>query len=219
MSRTATTSRRRRQWVLLWLAVLVLVLGWRVPALGFLVPATMLAGMIGGLFAGRWVCGNLCPRGAFFDRLIAPLGRGRPVPAWLKRMPVRWALLAGLMGFMVYRISRDAGDWSHWGRVFWMMCLITTAVGVVGGIVYHGRFWCTFCPVGTFANAVGGGRRRPVIAPACRACGACAPACPMKIDVAACREDGAVTDRDCLRCGECTSACPFGAVTPARAAG
>ena len=45
----------------------------------------------------------------------------------------RWLLFAGLMGFMVFRILQNPTDIHHWGRVFWLMCVITTVVGVVFG--------------------------------------------------------------------------------------
>jgi len=213
MSDRGQARRRRRQWILLWIVMLVLGLGWRVPALGFVVPVVMMIGMAGGFLRGRWVCGNLCPRGGFLDRVLSKISLNRPSPAWLRKMPIRWAVFAALMGFMVFRITRNPGSVAHWGRVFWMMCLITTSIGVVGGLIYYHRFWCTFCPVGTFANAVGGGKRQPALATdTCTICGLCHTSCPMKIDIPAHRARGAIADRDCIRCGQCAAACPVSAI-------
>jgi hypothetical protein len=56
---------------------------------------------------------------------------------------------------MVFRVSQNPGDWRHWGKTFWMMCVITTAIGVVLGILLHPRTWCAFCPMGTLQGALG----------------------------------------------------------------
>ena len=70
-------KRRLVQWILAPVVVIVISLGWKYPFLGFSVPLVMLTGMVLGFFRGRYTCGNLCPRGGFFDRMIAPLSRNR----------------------------------------------------------------------------------------------------------------------------------------------
>ncbi len=193
--------------------IIVMGLGWWLPALGFIVPVTMLTGMVGGLIGGRWVCGNFCPRGSFFDRMLAPIVPNRTSPRWMRNLTFRWLVFAALMGFMVFRITLNPGEWRHWGRVFWLMCMITTTIGIVGAFAFSARFWCTFCPVGTFASVVGGHKRQPLLSDeTCKDCGQCATACPMHLDVTAGRQSGHITDRDCIRCDECAPACPFGAI-------
>jgi polyferredoxin len=204
-------SRRRRLVQLgLWpVMVLTLVLGWRYPWLGFTVPLVMLLGLVVGFFRGRYVCGHLCPRGAFFDRVMSRLSRGRPIPGWFRHAAFRWTLLAALMGFMVYRLSLDPGNWEHWGRVFWLMCALTSAVGIVLAVFIHPRSWCTFCPMGTMQAALDRGRPRIAIDSAsCVGCRACEKACPMNLSIVSHREQGHLPDRDCLKCPECRSVCP-----------
>jgi len=203
--------RRRRmvQWFIAPLTLIVIGLGWKYPALGFLVPAVMLMGISGGFFRGRYVCGNLCPRGAFFDRMIGPMSRNVSPPAFFSNTVFRWAVLAVLMGFMTYRILQNPGDWRHWGRVFWMMCVITTTLGVALGIMMRPRAWCRFCPVGTIQNAVGGGRHLlEYDGSGCRLCRICERKCPMDLPVVSWKDTGVVRERDCLKCSECAAACP-----------
>ena len=207
--------RRRRwiQWGLLWVVVITIGLGWRFPWLGFSVPMVMLFGLIGSVFHGRFVCGNLCPRGAFYDRVMPRWSRNVPPPAWLRSMTLRWTLFAVLMGFMVFRIAQNPTDPLHWGRVFWMMCVVTTGIGLPLAILRHPRTWCSFCPIGTAQSAIGGGRRRLVIdSQTCRACGLCERACPMGLSIVAHRSEGVLPHRDCLRCSECIAACPVNAL-------
>ncbi len=63
-------KRRVVQWTILPVVIVVIGLGWRWTWLGFAVPIVMAMGMVGGVFRGRYVCGNLCPRGAFYDRIV-----------------------------------------------------------------------------------------------------------------------------------------------------
>ena len=195
------------KWFLALVVVVVLALGWRLPALGFIVPVAMAAGMGGGFWRGRWVCGNLCPRGSLLDTWLGALNR-RPVPAWMTRPAVRWSVLVVLIGFMVAQLTVDPGNWRHWGIVFWRMCLITTVAALGLAATYAPRGWCRICPVGTVAAQVGGDKQPLRIAAACRACGLCEQACPMQLTIAEHRHAGQLPARDCLKCSTCVKACP-----------
>lgn len=205
--------RRTVQWIVAPIVVLTVALGWKYPLLGFTVPVAMATGMAGGFFRGRWVCGHLCPRGGFFDRMIAPFAPRRSIPPLLRSMPLRWGVFAALMGFMVWRISADPGNWEHWGRVFWSMCALTTGIGLVAALTIHPRAWCAFCPMGTFQNAVGGGKGPLQIAPSCRECRKCEKACPMALPLVKDKSVGYLQHRDCLKCPECIAVCPANALS------
>jgi polyferredoxin len=211
--------RRKRivQWILAPIVVITIGLGWRYPILGFTVPITMLAGMVGGVFGGRYVCGNLCPRGAFFDRYFGWTAGSRHIPARMKSMVLRWIFFAVLMAFMFFNVSRDPGNWRHWGHVFWLMCTVTTALGLLLVVFVHPRGWCSICPMGTLQNALGGWRYRIWIDSAkCRLCKKCERVCPMNIPITRYKDEGLVKDRDCLKCRECVAACPFGALAASK---
>ncbi len=206
-----TTAAHR--WLLATVMLIVLGLGWKYPLLGFVVPVAMLSGMLGGIFRGRYVCGNLCPRGSFFDTFFAKLGPTRPIPEKLLNMKLRFVVLIGLMGFMTYRLAQNPGNIEHWGLVFWQMCLITTLAAMILGVMYRPRTWCAVCPVGTIGNAAGGGRYQLTIAAACRSCGRCEQSCPMGHQIADFKEQGYSRERDCLQCSSCVNVCPATALT------
>ncbi len=204
--------RRKLQWALAPVVVITIGLGWTYPALGYAVPAVMLMGMIGSLFNGRYVCGNLCPRGAFFDRYFGWMRKGRRIPEALRGIWLRWFLFAALMAFMIFRISRNAGSWEHWGRVFWLMCAVTTAAGIVLAVLVHPRAWCSVCPMGTLQSALGGHRGLYQIERSCKECRTCEKACPLDLPIVVHKAEGVLKERDCLKCLECAAACPIGAV-------
>jgi len=216
--RQRSIARLGVKWLLALIMLAVVLLGWRYPMLGFVVPAAMLTGVVGGFFRGRYVCGNICPRGSFFDTYFSLLGTRRPVPDWMAGMPFRWLVLAALMGFMAWRLAQDPGNLEHWGSVFWSMCALTTALGVLLGLAYRPRTWCSFCPVGTLQNVSGGHKAPLQIAFECKSCRLCEKHCPMHLSIAAHREQGALPHRDCLKCSSCASACPAGALSWNKAA-
>lgn len=210
----AVAARRVIQWAIVPLVIVTLALGWRYPLLGFSVPIVMLMGIVGGILRGRYVCGILCPRGALFDRIVSAVSPKISIPDSFRSMWLRWPLLIALMGFMAFRIAQAPADIYHWGYVFWQMCVITTAVGVVLALFIHPRSWCSFCPIGTIQNLLGGHRAQLEIDPrSCRECGLCEDACPMDLPVMSHNTDGVVDERDCLKCGECIAACPASAIS------
>jgi ferredoxin-type protein NapH len=206
------SALRKRIQSITWVVVLITILGGLFyPLLGFMVPVVMLVGLVGGLFKGRYVCGWLCPRGAFFERVMSRVGPSRPIPSWLRSPAFRWSIFALMMGFMVFQISRNPGDIYHWGRVFVRICIITTVLGVVLALIYHPRTWCSFCPMGTLQSAAGGHRAQLYLEPGCKRCRVCEKACPMDLKIIDnTRPDGRVNLRDCLKCSECQFACPKG---------
>lgn len=204
--------KRMYRWLLAAFMLLVLAFGWRYPVLGFAVPIAMITGMAGGFFRGRYVCGNICPRGSFYDTVFSFVGGNRPTPVFLKSQAFRWGTMALLMGFMVWRITLNATDWHHWGVVFWSMCLITTAVGIPLGITYRSRSWCEFCPAGTFAGAVGKSRYQLEISADCRQCGLCEKSCPMGLSIAEHRDSGMLPHSDCIKCSACVTTCRSGSI-------
>jgi polyferredoxin len=208
----AVSNRRNLQWALMPIMLVTLALGWKYPLLGFTVAGAMLTGIVGAFYKGRYVCGNLCPRGAFFDRLIAPLTRRGGIPDFMRGMPFRLGVLSAMMGFMGWRIALNPSDPHHWGLVFWTMCAVTTAAGVGLAFTLHPRAWCAICPMGTMQNLIGGHKDRLQVSHNCRECGRCEAACPMSLSIAEHKETGALTDRDCLKCPECIASCPSNAL-------
>jgi len=211
-SNAAELSRIRRiiqssTWIMV---VIVIGLGWRYPLLGYAVPVVMMIGVVGGFVRGRYVCGWLCPRGAFFDRVMRHVSPNRNIPSWFRNPAFRWAVFAILMGFMVYQISLDPGDYRHWGTVFFRICVITTGIGVIVALFFHPRTWCTFCPIGTLQAAVGGHKQKLQLDDGCTDCGACERTCPMNLKIPSDMAKGRLQSKDCLKCPECQAACPLG---------
>ena len=209
---TKVNRNSNYKWLLGLIMVAVIALGWRYPLLGFVVPAAMTAGIIGGFMKGRWVCGNACPRGSFLDSWFSFVAGDRKFPHVLKSGMFRWTILSALMGFMVFRLFQNPTSFDHWGIVFWQMCVVTTIAAIGLGVRYSARSWCSICPVGTLASTAGKGKYPLQVSSTCKACGLCEKSCPMKLEVARYRHIGKSEEKDCIKCSECINSCPHNSV-------
>ncbi|MFC2162621.1 4Fe-4S binding protein [Candidatus Altiarchaeota archaeon] len=188
----------------LWiLMAIVLVFGPWIPVLGYIVPIVFLAAFISGLSRGRWMCGNICPRGSFNDFILSKISRMRKIPAAFHSMWVRVPVLLLMMVFMLFRLSSTQGIVNQVGMVFVSMCYLTTIIAVLLGITVNPRAWCSFCPMGTLQNILGQGKPKVSVDPAlCIDCGRCSRICPIQIE-----PNRTGIKPDCLLCGRCVREC------------
>lgn len=202
-------NRHIIQWLLLLIVFVVIGLGWKYTWLGFTVPLVMFIGVIGAFLNGRWVCGNLCPRGAFFDRLVTSISPQRPLPSILRSMLLRWMILVLLMSLMTYRLSQNPHSLEHWGRVFWLMCTVTTLFGIVLALFIRARTWCAFCPIGTLGKILGEKKTKKSLkldTEKCLGCKLCEKACPMNLSIIS-EKKTLAPNSDCIKCWECITKC------------
>lgn len=72
-------------YALYWILLAYLVIGYFYPIIGLLAIVCMIAPVAFAVRRGRWWCGNACPRGNFYDRLLAKYSPHRPIPALFGR--------------------------------------------------------------------------------------------------------------------------------------
>ena len=63
---------------LYWMLLAYLVIGWFYPVVGLLALICMIAPVAFAVRRGRWWCGNACPRGSFYDRVLSEHSPHRP---------------------------------------------------------------------------------------------------------------------------------------------
>lgn len=205
--------KKINSWLWLILIIFTLVGLLYYPPIGYLALICMLGPIVTAFFWGRFWCGWLCPRGSFYDHLVAPLSPKKRIPAFLKNLNTRIFILMVVMGLFLLQVINAWGNWSAIGFVFIRMILATTLVGAVLGIFIHHRSWCNFCPMGTMAHLAAKGRKSLKISSQCVGCKACVKVCPMQIDIPAFKETGIISDRDCLKCDKCLEKCPKNALS------
>lgn len=139
---------KKIQAAMVWFLPLIAIGGLFYPLLGYLVIGMMAFFLILAFFANRYWCWNLCPRGAFLDIVISKLSANRPLPKifvmhWFRRL-----VFILFMGFVVYRVIGAGGNLLMIGAVFVSMCIITTVISIILGVLTKHRGWCAICPMG-----------------------------------------------------------------------
>lgn len=203
---------------LYWILFAYLIIGYFFPVVGLLALICMIAPVAFAVRRGRWWCGNACPRGNMYDRLLARYSPHRPIPAFVRSTGFRIFMVMFIFTMFGVQMYFAWGDWNAMGRVFWTIILMTTIVGVVLSFIYAPRTWCSFCPMGTLSRWVSPRRgnlperyRRIFVKSSCQMkCKSCARVCPMQLTPYDSRGDEAgFLDRDCIKCGRCAVACPI----------
>ncbi|NPE30302.1 4Fe-4S binding protein [Methanococcoides sp. SA1] len=167
---------------------------------------------ITSVFRGRWFCGNLCPRGSYFDYGIIKISKKRKIPKVLSSMWIRVPVFTLMMAFMLYRISVTLAAQNTVeliGMIFVSICLTTTIIGTMLGGYFNTRSWCNFCPMGTMQRFIGGNKYQlKMDHESCVDCKKCEKVCPMELKV---RDIG--NNPDCIKCGRCIESCPKDSLT------
>lgn len=212
------TVKAIHRWSWILMGVFLLLSIGVSPLFGWLAVACMLPPIGLALFKGRYWCGNLCPRGSFFQYLWNPLRRklfpgiGK-IPTWLRAPATRWTVFVTLMGTLSFRMYRAWGDWAAMGNILLSVIVITTVVGMVLGLLFHPRAWCAVCPMGSLASLIGKGKQNLLIKDSCVNCKRCTKSCPSQLAIGDFRNMGEINHGDCLKCGECVAVCKKGAIS------
>jgi len=146
---------KKTQAIMVWLLPIIVIGGLFIPALGYLVVAMMAFLLTLSFFKGRYWCWNLCPRGAFLDIVLSKFSAKRPLPKIFLKQWFRWLVVIFFISFVILRIARTGGNLIAIGSVFVVMCLVTTIISIVIGIIIRHRAWCTICPMGTIQEKIG----------------------------------------------------------------
>lgn len=203
---------------LYWILIAYLVAGYFYPAIGWLAIICMIAPVAFAFSRGRWWCGNACPRGSLYDKVLAKYSPHRPIPKFVRTKAFRTFMVMFIFTMFGVQMYFAWGDWGATGRVFWNIILITTIVGVTLSFIYAPRTWCSFCPMGTLSSwatprsgNLPENYRRVLVGDRCTTkCKLCSAVCPMQLKPYESKnsEEG-LLHPDCIKCGRCVSGCPL----------
>lgn len=174
----------------------------------------MVAPILVSIFKGRFWCGNLCPRGNFYDNIITKFSNNRKVPKFLKSYFFRTIMLIFMMTMFTLGIKNNWGNLYGMGMVFYRIIVITTIIGIVFSLFYNHRTWCHFCPMGTMASVISRFRKRKKVLQVssdCFLCKLCEKKCSLGI-VPYEYKGNILSHSDCIQCGKCVDICPKDAI-------
>jgi ferredoxin-type protein NapH len=173
----------------------------------------MIAPIIFSIFKGRFWCGNVCPRGNFYDNIVSKFSNKKTVPKFLKSTYFRAAVTVFMLTVFTVGTINNWGNPYGIGMVFYRLIVITTIVGILLSFFYNQRTWCNFCPMGSIAALVSYTKNRKnknallQVDSSCVSCKLCEKKCPMGI--APYKYKGGVLEHhDCIQCGTCVYTCP-----------
>jgi len=193
------------------LTLSVLAIGWKYHFMAWIVPLAMLAGVLGVLILGnRFVCGNICPRGAFLDIFVSKVSANKTAPSFMSGNLIKIIVLVLLFGFFGYNVF-NIGNYALLPLLFWKMCFYTTLLGLFLAFFINQRAWCMICPVGSIGGWLTRNKARLRVAKSCVGCKSCDKVCPAKINPSSFK-GGKITHINCVRCGECKRVCPVKAI-------
>ncbi len=170
----------------------------------------MTAPILVSIFKGRFWCGNLCPRGNFFDTVLSKFSKKRKVPRFLKSYYFRIPVFVGMMTMFAIGIQKNWGNLYGIGFVFYRMIVVTTVIGIVLSFFYNHRTWCHFCPMGTAASLISKLKKNKNVlrvSNECVSCKLCEKKCALGI-VPYEYKGYLLSHPDCIQCGKCASVCP-----------
>lgn len=159
---------------------------------------------------GRFWCGNICPRGSFYDNIVKKVSNKRRVPRLLKLKLFRLLVIVFMFYMFGINIYMNWGNIEGVAMVFYKMIIVTTLVGLILSIFYNHRSWCNFCPMGSIAAFISyfkKDRKTLKVNSNCISCKLCQRKCPMGI-VPYDYKGHILKHVDCIQCGECIKYCP-----------
>lgn len=174
----------------------------------------MVAPIVVSTFKGRFWCGNLCPRGSFYDHVVSKFSNNKKVPKFFKSNLFRAFMVIFMISMFTYGIYKNWGNLYGIGIVFYRIIVVTTIIGIFLSFFYNHRTWCHFCPMGTIAAVISRFQKSKnvlQISPACVTCMICEKRCPLGI-VPYDYKDNILSHPDCIQCGKCVDVCPKGAI-------
>ena len=85
----------------------------------------MVAPIVVSIFKGRFWCGNLCPRGNFYDRVVSKFSNKRKPPKFFKSYYFRAVILTIMMTVFISGVYKNWGDLYGIGMVFYDFCVLS----------------------------------------------------------------------------------------------
>ena len=115
---------------LFWLLLGFLAVGQVYPLIGLLAVICMMAPVLLSFYKGRYWCGNFCPRGSFYDHVLAKISPEKQIPSLFRQTNFRIAVLLVLMSAFSVQMYAAWGNLALVGAVFVRIILITTLIGI-----------------------------------------------------------------------------------------
>ncbi|WP_097028477.1 4Fe-4S binding protein [Clostridium peptidivorans] len=198
---------KKYSYMLMIIFIIISLFDFRI---GIAAIVCMIAPIIVSVFRGRFWCGNLCPRGNFYDNIMSRFSKKKAVPKFIKSTYFRVFVVIFTFTMFGLGIKNNWGNPAGIGMVFYRIIVITTLIGMMLSFFYSNRSWCHFCPMGSIAALISYFKKDKKIlevSNTCVSCKICEKKCPMEITPYDYKGD-VLSHPDCIQCAKCVIACP-----------
>ncbi|SHJ63497.1 4Fe-4S binding domain-containing protein [Clostridium cavendishii DSM 21758] len=201
---------KKYSYLILMLFLIVGLFDFRV---GLIATICMFAPVVVSFFKGRFWCGNICPRGSFYDNFVSKFANKKKTPKFLKTVYFRIVITVLMLTVFTSGMIKNWGNIYGMGFVVYRLIVVTTIIGLILSLLYNERTWCNFCPMGSIAALISKfknkGNRKLLLKvnTSCISCKLCEKNCPMGIAPYQYKDDS-ISHHDCIQCGKCVYKCP-----------
>ena len=103
---------------LYWIIIAYIIIGWFYPVIGLIALICMIGPVLTSIWRGRFWCGNVCPRGNLYDRLLSKYSPHKPIPAFVHTFGFRLFMVFFIFGMFGIQLTFTV-PWSEGGLAMW----------------------------------------------------------------------------------------------------
>jgi polyferredoxin len=97
---------------------------------------------------GKMSCARICPRGAFLGVVAKHIHLNLERPVVFNKKYFKFAVWCVMMGSFIIMLVLVPKNVYSIGYAVLVFMEVATALGLVVGILFRPRTWCTVCPMG-----------------------------------------------------------------------
>lgn len=119
------------------------------PYLGLGTAAVAAFLVFQSIFNGRKGCTRFCPRGVFISIFMPFISLNRKIPKFMLGKKTKYIVLAVFITLLSFKLFNSGWNLTQIGSVMISMCITSTIIAVILGVIFKPKSWCTVCPLGT----------------------------------------------------------------------
>jgi hypothetical protein len=119
------------------------------PYLGLGTAAVAAFLVFQSIFNGRKGCTKFCPRGIFISVFMPFISLNKKIPKFMLGKKAKYIVLAVFISLLSFKLFNAGWNLAQIGSVMISMCITSTVIAVILGVLFKPKSWCTVCPLGT----------------------------------------------------------------------
>lgn len=139
-------SHMKWSWIIMVFFLTLGIIDFRFGILGFLCMGAPIYHVLRG--RGKVHCSHYCPRGSILGKLLSGISQNHRMPKFMKTQRFKNALLIFMLMVFSFSLYHSGGEFKKVAFSVFRFMVMSLSVGVLMGILFKPRSWCTVCPMG-----------------------------------------------------------------------